>query len=109
MESKEIGQSLSLYMWHMGKFLTELMIVSKSTNSPIIVQTFRGAGELFDTLGSCIYGSASYGEIYPKLHGFIELLDYDAHKSFAPILDYAHDFSKDLLVFLGENNLKLGV
>ncbi len=106
MESKEIGQSLTLYMWHVGKILTELMIVSRSTDSPIIVQTFLAAGKLFDKLGSCVYGSASYEEIYPKLHGFIESLDYDADESFAPILDFAHDFSKDLLVFLGENNSK---
>jgi len=106
MESKEIGQSLSLYMWHVGKILTALMIVSKSTDSPIIVQTFRGAGELFDTLGSCVYGSVSYEEIYPKLHGFVESLDYDANENFIPVLDYAHDFSKELLVFLGDHNLK---
>lgn len=46
MENKEIGESLSLYMWQLGKFLTELMIVSNSTESPIIVQTFRAAAEL---------------------------------------------------------------
>lgn len=106
MESKEIGQSLSLYMWHVGKILTELMKVSKATDSPIIVQTFRAAGQLFDTLGNCIYGSASYEEIFPKLNKFIGSLDYNADKNFASVLDYAHDFSKDLLAFLAENNLK---
>jgi len=40
------------------------------------------------------------------LHNFIESLDYDAIEGFAPILDFTHDFSKDLLVFLGENSLK---
>jgi len=106
MERKEIGESLSLYMWHIGKILTELMIVSNSTDSPIIVQTFRAAGQLFDKLGRCIYGSDSYEDVFPKLNKFIGSLDYNANESFAPIIDYAHDFSKDLLVFLAENNLK---
>ena len=106
MENKEISDNLSLYMWHIGKILTELMIVSNSTESPIIVQTFRAAAVFFDTLGRCIYGSLSFEEIFPKLNDFIGSLDYNADESFASILDYAHEFSKDLLIFLEEHNLK---
>jgi len=106
MENKEIGEKLTLYMWHVGKILTELMSVSCSTDSPIIVQTFRAAAELFDKLGRCIYSSSSFEEIFPKLNIFIESLDYNANENFFSILEYAHEFSRDLLVFLSENNLK---
>ena len=37
MENKEIGEKLMFCMWHMGKILTELMLVSNSTDSPIII------------------------------------------------------------------------
>ena len=106
MENKEFNESISLFMWHLGKILTDLQIVSLSTDSPIIVQTFQAAGQLFDKLGSCIYGSADYEEIFPKLNKFIGSIDYKADKNFTSVLDYAHDFSKDLLFFLGKNNLK---
>jgi len=87
MKYKEIGEKLTFYMWHRSKILTELMLVSNSTDSPIIAQTFRAAGKLFDKLGSCIYGSTSFEEIFPKLNRFIEWLDYDANKNFFSVLE----------------------
>lgn len=106
MEEEDIKSELTTYMWHIGRILTEIMGVSDSTNSPIILETFQAGANLFNTLGICIYGSLSFDKIYPELNKFIESLDYDSRSSFNPILDYAHDFCKDFIVFLEENNLK---
>jgi len=106
MKEENIKSELTTYMWHIGRVLTELMSVSDSTNSPIIIETFQAGVDLFHTLGKCVYSSLSYDKIYPELNKFIESLDYDSKSSFNSILDYAHDFSKDFLVFLEENNLK---
>ena len=106
MEENNTKSSLIMYMWHVGRFLTEIMIISDSTGSPIIVETFDAGVKLFDTLGKCVYGSLSYYKIYPELNKFIESLDYDSKSSFDSILEYAYDFSRDFLAFLEEHNLK---
>ncbi|MHA2472569.1 MAG: hypothetical protein ACXAES_04985 [Promethearchaeota archaeon] len=103
MGKDEIKSKLATFMWHIGRFLTELMLVSDSTSSPIIVETFNAGIELFDTFGEVIYGSLSSNEIFPKLNNFIKSLDYKSKTSFDSVLDYAHEFSKDLLAFLEEN------
>ena len=95
MKEENIKSELTTYMWHIGRVLTELMSVSDSTNSPIIIETFQAGVDLFHTLGKCVYSSLPYDKIYPELNKFIESLDYDSKSSFNSILDYAHDFSKD--------------
>ena len=47
-----IKSEMSIYMWHIGNFLTSLKSISDSTKSPIIVQTFQAGSNLFDTLES---------------------------------------------------------
>jgi hypothetical protein len=106
MTEEEIKSELTTHMWHIGRILTELISISDSTNSPIIVETFQAGVNLFATLGKCVYGSLTFDKISPELNKFIESLDYDSKSSFDSILDYAHDFCKDFIVFLEENNLK---
>ncbi len=106
MENDDIKPELTTYMWHIGRILTELMIISDSTDSPIIVQTYHAGTSLFDTLGKCIYNNFAYNNIFPQLNTFIESLDYDSKSVFDSILGYAHDFCIDFLKFLEENNLK---
>ena len=106
MKEEEIKSELMTYMWHIGRILTEIMSISDSTNSPIILETFQVGVDLFDTLGNCVFSSLSYDKIFPKLNKFIGSLDYDSKSSFDSILDYAHDFSKEFLAFLEEHNLK---
>ena len=43
MKEENIKSELTTYMWHIGRVLTELMSVSDSTNSPIIIETFQAA------------------------------------------------------------------
>ena len=105
-DQNDIKSELTIYMWHIGRILIELMNVSDSTDSPIIIETFQSGVNLFDALGKCVYSSLSYENIFPKLNKFIESLDYDSKSSFDSILEYAHDFSKDFLVFLEQNKLK---
>jgi len=38
MKEENIKSELTTYMWHIGRVLTELMSVSDSTNSPIILR-----------------------------------------------------------------------
>ena len=89
MEKYDIKSNLITYMWHIGRVLTELMITSDSSGSPIIVETFKAGTDLFDTFGETIYGSLSYDEIFSKLNKFIESLDYDSIGSFDHTLEYA--------------------
>ncbi|MFX0072864.1 MAG: hypothetical protein ACFFAO_17440 [Candidatus Hermodarchaeota archaeon] len=101
-----IKSEISIYMWHIGNFLTDMMYISDSTSSPIIVQTFQAGAHLFDVLGEYVYGSLSYKNIFPNLEEFIISLDYESDTNFKPALQYAHDLCQDLLAFLNENNLK---
>ena len=94
------------YMWHIGNFLTDMMYISDSTSSPIIVQTFQAGADLFDILGKCAYSSLPYKTIFPNLEEFIISLDYESDANFKPALQYAYDLCQDLLAFLDENNLK---
>ncbi len=104
-EEDFLKSEISTYMWHVGDILTSIMSVSDSTHSPIIVQTFQAASELFDTLGQYIYGSLPSENIFPILEEFIKSLDYKSDSNFKSVLEYSYDFSQDLLMFLKENNL----
>ena len=106
MKNKKIDKHFSLYMMHMGKIITELVKIYRSTGSSIVFNTFHRGKEFFDTLGRCIYGSLSYDKIFPQLDRFIESLDYNSDENFAPVFDYAHNLSKEMLVLLDQYNLK---
>ncbi len=103
MKNKKSDLQFSLYMLYMGKILTELVKIYRSTGSSIVFNTFHTGKEFFDTLGSCIYGSLSYDKIFPKLDRFIKSLDYNTNESFAPVFNYAHNLSREVLVFLNSN------
>lgn len=101
-----IKSEISIYMWHIGNFLTNVMSISDSTNSPIIIQTFQAGSSLFDTLGQYVYSSLPYKNIFPQLEEFIKSLDYKSDTKFKSALEYAYDFCQDFLAFLEESNLK---
>jgi hypothetical protein len=84
-----IKSEISIYMWHIGNFLTSMMSISESTNSPIIVQTFQAGSKLFDTLGQYVYSSLLYENIFPILEEFIKSLDYKSDSNFKSALKYA--------------------
>ena len=106
MNNKEIRIELTSYMWHIGRILTDFMIISDNTKSPIIIQTFQAANNLFDTLGKCVYGNLPLKKIFPELNLFIKSLDFDSDSDFDSLLEYAHRFSQDFLSFLEEQKLK---
>ncbi len=106
MKSKKVDTHFSLLMMHMGKILTELVKIYRSTGSSTIFNTILTGKEFFDALGRCIYGSLSYDKIFPQLDRFIGSLDHATDESFAPVLDYAHNLRREMLVFLDQHDLK---
>ncbi|MBN1802715.1 MAG: hypothetical protein JW891_14485 [Candidatus Lokiarchaeota archaeon] len=97
---------ITVFMWHIGRILTDMMIISDTTGSPIISQTFQAGSKLFDVLGNCVYNNQSFKKIFLALNDLITSLDYDFDDNFNDTIKYAQDFCQDFIVFLEENKLK---
>ncbi len=105
-EENSMKSKMTIFMWHIGKVLTDMMSISGSTNAPIIVETFQEGSKLFDIVGQCVYGNLSYKNIFPFLVKFIKSLDYESDPNFKSVQEYSHDLCQDFLTFLEEKNLK---
>ncbi len=94
------------YLWNLGYILTTIMKVSRSSDVPILVQSFKACSELFDMLGAYNYGIFKRQSIKKALAIFIEEINAKHNSVYDSIVNYSKAFSDDLAQFLEENNIE---
>lgn len=60
------------FLWNLGYILTTIMKISRSNEVPILVESFKAASDLFDTLGAYNYGVYRKQGITDALRSFTE-------------------------------------
>ena len=106
MSEEESHPDISQFLWSLGYILTSIMQISHSNNVPILMESFKAGSELFDAIGEYNYGIYREKKILKYIKFFNTEFSRENRPAYDSIINYAKDFSKDLELFMKENNIE---
>ncbi len=106
MSKEESYPGVFQFLWNLGYILTSIIQISQSNNIPILMESFKAGSELFDVLGEYNYGIYRERKIQKSIKVFNTEFGRSHRPAYDSIINFAKDFSKDLELFIKENNLE---
>ncbi|NHJ22777.1 MAG: hypothetical protein EAX91_17670 [Candidatus Lokiarchaeota archaeon] len=93
------------YMYYQSKIIVGIFSYLQDRTNKQIEDLFSYAVDLFNALGSWIYGGASPKIVYPVLQLFVKKANLTNNKSFSDLLEYINWLGNSLFKILKDNEL----